>query len=151
MKLTKEKLGVGILLGVMFLTALALTIVPTFASDFRQQSLMPTYYASSTAKALTWGAATTALGTSTPQAATSLIPATIGRAAVRFSAINCTSGGQIWLSYNDRPAATSTGAWLNASTSMTFGQDVPMVYGAIRAVASNANCTLLIEEFRTLN
>lgn len=125
----------------------------TFGAEFPQASNSPKQYASNTATTLTWGAtATRVVSTSTRNAAGGGIDvATANRSAVTFQARNCVSTGGIWLNFNDVAAATNTGYFLGASTTLTFADAVPSVYGSVTAAATHANCVLHTTEWRTEN
>src|SRR3972149_2213190 len=89
------------------------------AAEFAEQSMRSTAHASTTAYALTWGAvATRIVATSTFENATSLLPVTVGRTALTLQAVNCVAGGQIWLRFNDVPAATPTGDLPQTTTTL---------------------------------
>lgn len=127
-------------------------VQPTLAGTFNQQSANPTPYASTTVTTLAWGRSIAIVSTSTRNEATNTLPATTGRMAVSFQAVNCTvANADVWLSFNDVAAATTTGFWLKASTTQTFGDNVPNVYGAIKAIAVGGNCSIATTEWRTLN
>lgn len=128
----------------------------TFGAEFPQASNSPKQYASNTATTLTWGAtATRVVSTSTRNAAGGGIDvATAGRSGITFQARNCgaTAGaGGIWLNFNDVAAATNTGYFLGASTTLTFSDDVPIVNGSVTAAATHGTCVLHTTEWRTEN
>lgn len=146
-----NSLPVLLALALIGLLGFVLSVRPAPASGatFSTQAQTDASYASSTAITLTWGRSFSVLGTSTNAAATATSPETRGRTAVSFQIENCPAG-TVWLSFNDTPAATTTGYKLATTTpEVVFGDKVPMVYGAIRALASTATCTLLVNEFRS--
>lgn len=119
-------------------------------ADFPQQSARSESYASTTAYSLTWGTtATRIVATSTRADATTTLPETYGRTSLTLQPINCSSGS-VYVQFNDVAAATSTGLWINASSTETFGDNVPMITGSIRAMAASGNCTLLVTETRSI-
>jgi len=130
-------------------------------SAFPQQSKVAKQYASTTAVTLTFGAtARRVISTSTRQAAVGENPATAQRSAISFQTTNCATAGRVWLQFNDVAAATTTGFLVNSTSTatsvtgvdtLTLGQDAPLPWGSITALASDANCTLLITEWRTEN
>lgn len=130
------------LFGVLvFLTGAYFAIAPiVHAAAFPDPRQGADVIASSTAYTLTWGAPATRL------VATSTGPGT--RVALSLDATNCGTGGIVYLQHNDVPAATSTGKALTATTTMTYGDAVPMVRGSIRAMAAVASCTVLVTEWR---
>lgn len=141
-------------LGCTILVALAASVyyfLPfmAYGGEFPRQSDAPVQHASSTAFTLTWGAERRIVATSTLAAATASIPKTSGRSSLSFQTVNCGAGAQVWISFNDIAAATSTGYWLTGSSTLSFGDTFPMVNGSIRALASTASCTLLVNETRT--
>ena len=144
--------SLAVLAAMLYATAMFLVNYgPAFGDVYLQQSTSPTQYASSTAITLSWGRSISVLATSTRTEATGTLPATAGRTGVSIDAINCQPNSQVFISFNDVPAATSTGKWLAASSSITISGTIPNVYGSIRALASSGNCTLLVNEFRTIN
>lgn len=131
------------------LFATFMAVMQVSGAEYPQQSMQSRTYASSTAITLTWGQSVNVVGTSTFTAATTLLPATAGRTGLTVQTVNCQPNSEVWLQFNDVNAATTTGMWLAASTTRTFSQDVPMVYGAIKALASTNNCTLMVTEWRS--
>lgn len=119
------------------------------AAMYQNEASRSTAIASSTTFGVT--ASTRVLSTSTPvTAAYSLIadtsaPLTMGRTAVTFQTANCA----VWLQWGDRTATVNAGMVLAASSTVTMGQDVPMINGSIRAVGSGPACTLLVTEVRS--
>lgn len=135
-----------------FLAGAYFAIAPmVHAAAFPQQSAQPVAYASTTAYAIAQSS-TRVIATSTRNEAVGFIPATNGRTGVTFQAVNCVAGGgSVYLSFNDLPAVGNTGFWLAASSSVTFSDSVPNVYGSVRAIAPLANCALLVTEYRSPN
>lgn len=137
----------------MVLAALALSVAFSVrmagAADFPAQSARLNQHASTTTYTLTAGTAQQVLATSTRYAATADRPATAGRTAVTVQAINCGTNGNVWLRFADVTPAANQGVYMTGSTTITFGDSVPVGYGALRAIAATANCALSITEFRT--
>lgn len=133
----------------LFSLAIAPSAPTVEGAEFPQQSVRVSAYASSTTFSLTAGTAQRIAATSTRLAATDLAPVTRGRTAVTVQAINCGVGGSVWLKFADVVPAVSTGIYLNASSTITFGDEMPMGYGSIQALATTANCGLLVTEFRS--
>lgn len=100
-----------------------------------------THIASTTTYTLTWGAVGKRL------VATSTAPGT--RTALALQTFGCATGGTVWLKFNDKLAATSTGYMITASSTVVFADTLPAVYGSIRALASTATCKVLVTEFRS--
>lgn len=150
MKLSKSTITLGVL--ALLVSVYLAMHMAVQAAEFPQASHSPRAHASTTAYALTGNAtATRIVATSTREAATATLPATANRLGVTLQTINCVSGGAVWIQFNDVHATTSTGYWLAASSTATFADSVPNVYGSIRASASNAACTLLVTEWRSEN
>lgn len=151
----KAKLALATVAGLFVLTmfALALVVVHTSqkaeADEYPSQSMQARAHASSTVYTLTWGASQRVIATSTRMAATATLPATAGRIGTTYQTINCGTGGAVWLQFNDVAAATSTGYWLAASSTVTLSDAIPNVNGTIRALASTASCGLLVTEYRS--
>lgn len=118
------------------------------AATFPKVSELPQSYASTTAYALSAGTAKQLVATSSAAAASPALPATTGRNALSVQAINCASG-DVWLQFNDVVPTANTGFWLPASTTKVFANDIPQVYGSIRAISTGASCIVLVTEFRT--
>lgn len=139
LKITITTAFLGILAAVVF-TAF-FPVKPASASLL--QDTNPTFYlASSTAYVLT----TTSqriLATSSPQY----------RLATLIQPINCTTGSNVFLSFNkDVAAAVNTGIIVLASTTQQFGSfpNLPIVQGSVQAVTSAGTCTLLVSEWRQI-
>ena len=150
--MTKKIYLTGILVSIALLAVASLIGAAQQAAgaDFPQQSAQSRTHASSTAFTLTWGTSRSILATSTRNAASATLPATAGRSGATFQAL-CPGQAEVWLQFNDIAAATTTGINLSATTtrSITFSDAVPNVYGAVKALASINNCTLLVTEWRT--
>lgn len=147
-----NKISIRVGLGAFALVAIAIlsfAATRTEAGQFPQQSNTVNAYASTTAYTLTWGASTKILGTSTRMAATATLPETFGRTAIALQTINCPANGSVFVQFNDAAAATSTGMFITASSTLVLGDTVPMAYGALRVLSSGVNCTLLVTEFRS--
>lgn len=110
-------------------------------SSFDDQRVVGDKIASSTSYTLTWGTSGSRI------VATSTAPGT--RVALTVQAMNCALGGQVWVEFNDIVAATNTSYLIGAASStVTFGDDEPLPYGSVRAMASHANCTADVTEWR---
>jgi hypothetical protein len=144
----KARLLLGIVIG--FAVA-CYFLAPAFAAEFPTQGKSDGAYASTTAYSLAFSVSTRVVATSTRYDATGGIPETSGRTGLTLQTINCpTVNNGVFLQFNDVAAATSTGMHMAASTTRTFGDEVPMVYGSIRAMSMSAGCTLLVTEYRSL-
>ena len=141
--------GVGLAFVVGALAVLVVVPRISQAAEYPPQSTSDKTYASSTAITLSWGRSINVVGTSTQNAATAPLPKTGGRTALTLQTVNCSAGNTgVYLQFNDVSAGTTTGMLLTGSSTRTFGQDVPMVTGAIKAIAAAGDCTLLVTEFR---
>lgn len=140
--ITKKTAFLGII-ALCLIGAIAISFAQTaFGASYPDPRENPQSIASSSVISLTWGAASSRiLATTTGKG---------GRTATAIQAINCGTNGQVWLAFNDFAAGTSTGYSLTGSSTLVLGQDIPMVTGSIRALASSANCSVLVNEFRTL-
>ena len=125
---------------------------PTTAAIFNSQGFTVPTIASSTVFALTGGATgKNIVGTSS---ASITDPAQGGRVALTLQTHHCTNTATVYLGFNDVAAATSTFFYLSGSTTVTFGDSVPMVHGSIRAMTSGtvaATCSLIVTEWRSEN
>lgn len=137
-----------VLAGIAVLAVALATFTWVSAATFPRQSDQPTSIASSTTYAVAQSSIAI-VATSTYANSTGTSPVTTGRTAVSVQTVNCGAGAAVYLSFNDVPAAATTGYLLAASSTVTFGDGVPMVYGTIRAFSVFANCSLLVTEFRS--
>lgn len=141
-----------------FLGAIAMVSIAVFASvlftmvnaaEFPQQAARVRAHASSTTYALSAGTAQRIVATSTREAATATLPITAGRTGVTVQPINCGAGAIVTLGFNDVAPTATTGLFVNASTTLTLGDDVPPVHGSVRAISTTGNCSLLVTEWRS--
>jgi len=155
----KDKILLGATISVAMILALVIAGkmgvflgTQTLRGVFPQQSSIAKAHASTTSYALVGNAvATRIVATSTRMDATDTLPATSGRMGITLQTVNCAALGQVWLSFNDVPATTTTGFSLAASSTLTLSDTLPSVYGSIRASASSANCRLNVTEWRSEN
>lgn len=136
---------------VLFIGAAVFISVSGNAAEFPSSLSIRQGRASTTAIALSAGTSKRIIATSTFETANTLIPQTFGRMALTLQPVNCGSVAHVWLQFNDVAATTATGYSLAASSTITFSDDVPMAYGSIQALAEDANCTLLVTEWRSEN
>ena len=146
--MTRTQSIITVIASVVIATIIAVALAQTqltFGADFPSQYNQSPAIASSTTYTLTGGvvASTRIVATS------STADAIGGRTGLTVENVFCGTSGHVWLNFGDVASATGTIYHLAASTTVTFGDTLPMVYGSIRASASTANCTVKVIEWRS--
>lgn len=122
----------AVLFGLMVTSA-----APTFGASFPDPRQEVTKVASSTTYTLATGASARIVATSSK------------RVSLTVQTINCATGGHLWFGFNDVAAATSTRVYMAASSTMQFGDALPVPYGSIRVLSGTPGCSATVTEFTT--
>lgn len=139
---------VAVSLFLVFMSVAIMTIVTKInkqqeqAVGFASYNTTPSFQAASS----TWYTITTAsvkiLASSTPTR----------RQGITIQPINCTAATNgVFLATNDAAAIQNTGSMAYASTTYALSDyaSLPVVQGAVRAIASQGTCTVLVTEWRS--